>query len=338
MRNPQPHRDRDQAAQDDQHGDVRLLPLGDAAGRGRVPAPGRHARVELEAALCRRDCVRPLGSLSRPWPCAPTRRVSADRSAPRRSACASRPAGSARCTRSRSRRPVRPSQPTCSRPTRTTTSRRSSRSTGSTSVFLPRSLRFLRRGAETDGSRARSQAKAITHSNALQDHEEGHESRLRPEFQKAWQRDIAAWRTAWPGISAAVSASAVSLLRTRPLTRSASPRPRRSPHPPHRAAQHDDPHVHLAALQRPDRARPRGVPRLGEGDGKDGRQLARRQHPVDQQHPHRQHCVRRMCSLEELGLVGSGVTDRVSLRRYAATLLLRVRLFPDPPSCSHSVC
>lgn len=29
-RRPQPHRDRDQAAQDDQHGDVRLLPLGDA--------------------------------------------------------------------------------------------------------------------------------------------------------------------------------------------------------------------------------------------------------------------------------------------------------------------
>ncbi|GAA5905490.1 hypothetical protein JCM8208_004297 [Rhodotorula glutinis] len=43
-------------------------------------------------------------------------------------------------------------------------------------------------------------AKAITHSNALQDHEEGHESRLRPEFQKAWQRDIFAWRAAWPGI------------------------------------------------------------------------------------------------------------------------------------------
>ncbi|BGP40977.1 hypothetical protein JCM10450v2_004982 [Rhodotorula kratochvilovae] len=43
-------------------------------------------------------------------------------------------------------------------------------------------------------------AKGITHSNALQDLEEGHESRLRPEFQKAWQRDMAAWTAAWPGI------------------------------------------------------------------------------------------------------------------------------------------
>ncbi|GAA5824893.1 hypothetical protein JCM3770_005091, partial [Rhodotorula araucariae] len=43
-------------------------------------------------------------------------------------------------------------------------------------------------------------AKGITHSNALQDLEEGHESRLRPEFQKAWQRDMSAWSAAWPGI------------------------------------------------------------------------------------------------------------------------------------------
>lgn len=50
-----------------------------------------------------------------------------------------------------------------------------------------------------------SQAKAITHSNSLQDSEEGHDSRLRPEFQKAWQRDLTEWMGRWPHISAFVS-------------------------------------------------------------------------------------------------------------------------------------
>ncbi|BGP00354.1 Zn(2)-C6 fungal-type transcription factor [Rhodotorula toruloides] len=44
-------------------------------------------------------------------------------------------------------------------------------------------------------------AKAITHSNSLQDSEEGHDSRLRPEFQKAWQRDLTEWMGRWRHIN-----------------------------------------------------------------------------------------------------------------------------------------
>ncbi|GJN91304.1 hypothetical protein Rhopal_004323-T1 [Rhodotorula paludigena] len=47
-------------------------------------------------------------------------------------------------------------------------------------------------------------SKAIAHSNSLQDEKEGHESRHRPAFQKAWSSDITAWRNAWPHINALV--------------------------------------------------------------------------------------------------------------------------------------
>lgn len=56
-----------------------------------------------------------------------------------------------------------------------------------------------------------TQSKAIAHSNSLQDEKEGHESRHRPAFQKAWSSDITAWRNAWPHISPSRSLTSRSL-------------------------------------------------------------------------------------------------------------------------------
>ncbi|GAA5920215.1 hypothetical protein JCM6882_003925 [Rhodosporidiobolus microsporus] len=44
-------------------------------------------------------------------------------------------------------------------------------------------------------------AKAIIHSNNLQDSETGHEPELRQTFKAEWQRDLQAWLQAWPHIS-----------------------------------------------------------------------------------------------------------------------------------------